>query len=89
MPEPAPGYRIEITRRAQSDVATLTPKLRRKLKDILLNQIAVAPHGGKKLVGELAGYWSVRLTYKDRIVYRIDEAQRIVYILRARTHYDI
>jgi len=89
MPEPAPTYRIEVTRRAETDVATLTPKLKRKLKDILLNQIAVAPHRGKKLVGELAGYWSVRLTHKDRIVYRIDEAAKIVYILRARTHYDI
>ena len=89
MPEPVPDYRIEIARRAETDVATLTPKLKRKLKDILLNQIAVAPHRGKKLVGELAGTWSVRLTYKDRIVYRIDEAEKVVYILRARTHYDI
>ena len=89
MNEPAPRYRIRMTRRAATDAATLTPKLRRKLKDILLNRIAVAPHRGKKLVGELAGYWSVRLTYKDRIVYRIDEAETVVYVLRARTHHDI
>ena len=87
MPEPVPDYRIKITRRAGTDIATLTPKLKRTLKDILLNQIAVAPYRGTKLVGELAGTWSVRLTYKDRIVYRIDEAKKIVYILRARTHY--
>ena len=88
MPEAA-AYRIEIARRALTDIAALTPKLRRKLKDILLNRIAMAPHRGKKLVGELTGYWSVRLTYKDRIVYRIDEASKVVYILRARTHYDL
>jgi len=81
------SYRIEISRRAGKDIATLTPKLKQKLKGILANQIAVAPYGGKKLVGELAGYWSVRLTHRDRIVYRIDEGNGVVFILRARTHY--
>jgi len=49
----------------------------------------VDPHRGKKLVGDLAGYWSVRLTLKNRIVYRVDEDRRVVYIVRARTHYDL
>ncbi|MFV2073605.1 MAG: type II toxin-antitoxin system YoeB family toxin [Thermoanaerobaculales bacterium] len=80
-------YRVEITRRAQKDIARLTPKFKTKLRDILMNRIAVNPFDGKKLVGELDGYWSVRLTLKDRIVYSIDEQDRIVYILRARTHY--
>jgi Txe/YoeB family toxin of Txe-Axe toxin-antitoxin module len=89
MLEPAATYRIEITRRAMTDITTLTPKLKRKLKEILLNRIAVAPHRGKKLVGELAGLWSVRLTRRDRVVYRIDEVAKVVFVLRARTHYDI
>lgn len=88
MSEDPTGYRVEITRRAEKDIATLPSKLRRKLKEILVNRVAIAPHRGKKLVGDLAGYWSVRLTLKDRIVYRIDEANRVVYVLRARTHYD-
>ena len=83
-----PGYRIEITRRAQKDIETLTPKLKKKLRDILVNRIAVNPHDGKQLVGDLKGKWSVRLTLKDRIVYTIDEDHRVVYILRARTHYE-
>jgi toxin YoeB len=87
MPELPEQFRVEVTRRAQKDIATLDAKLRRKLRDILLNRIAVEPHSGKKLVGELAGYWSVRLSYKDRIVYRIDEDARVVYVLRARSHY--
>ena len=80
-------YHILITRRAQKDIVTLTPKLKRKLHEILMNRIAVNPFDGKKLVGDLKGYWSVRLTLKDRVVYSIDEDNRIVYILRARTHY--
>ena len=88
MSEPSPTYRVEIARRAEKDIATLSTKLRRKLRDILLNRLAVSPHRGKKLVGELVGYWSVRLTYKDRIVYRVDDANKVVYVLRARTHYN-
>ena len=54
----------------------------------MVNRIAVNPFDGKKLVGDLRGCWSVRLTLKDRVVYSIDEEKHIVYILRARTHYE-
>jgi Txe/YoeB family toxin of toxin-antitoxin system len=81
-------FRIQITRRAQKDIATLTPKLKKKLREILVNRIAMNPFDGKKLVGDLRGCWSVRLTLKDRVVYSIDEEKHIVYILRARTHYE-
>jgi len=81
-------FRLQITRRAQKDIATLNPKLKKKLREILLNRIAVNPFDGKKLVGDLKGSWSVRLTLKDRVVYSIDEEKHIVYILRARTHYE-
>jgi Txe/YoeB family toxin of toxin-antitoxin system len=85
---PELAYRIEITRRAQKDIATLPPKLKKKLRDILLNRIATNPFDGKKLVGDLKGKWSVRLNIKDRVVYTIDEDNRVVYVLRARTHYE-
>ena len=81
-------FRIQITRRAQKDIATLNPKLKKKLREIVVNRIAVNPFDGKKLVGDLRGCWSVRLTLKDRVVYSIDEEKHIVYILRARTHYE-
>ena len=81
-------FQILITRRAQKDIATLNPKLKKKLREIVVNRIAVNPFDGKKLVGDLRGCWSVRLTLKDRVVYSINEEKRIVYILRARTHYE-
>ena len=81
-------FRVQITRRAQKDIATLTPKLKQKLHEIIINRIAMNPFDGKKLMGDLKGCWSVRLTLKDRVVYSIDEHNRIVYILRARTHYE-
>ena len=49
--------------------------------------IAKNPFEGKKLVGDLAGSYSYRLTYQDRIVYSVDKEKHIVYLERARTHY--
>lgn len=86
-PERVP-FRIEITRRALKDIENLSPKLKKKLREILINRVAVGPYSGKRLVGDLSGYWSIRLNLRDRIVYRIDEDQRVVYILRARSHYE-
>ena len=40
-------------------------------------------------MGDLAGYWSIRLTYRDRLVYRVEEETHTVYVLRARTHYEL
>jgi len=80
-------YEIRITRRAEKDIQTLSSKLREKLRDILTEVIAKNPFEGKKLVGDLAGSYSYRLSYQDRIIYAIDKDRRIVYIERARTHY--
>jgi len=80
-------YAIRITRRAKKDIDSLSPKLKRKLRDILLHVLAGNPYEGKKLIGDLAGSYSYRLTYRDRIVYSIDEQNKVVYIERARTHY--
>jgi mRNA-degrading endonuclease RelE of RelBE toxin-antitoxin system len=82
-----PIYEIRITRRAEKDIQTLTPKLKEKLRDILTEVIARNPIEGKKLVGDLAGSYSYRLSYQDRIVYSIDKERRIVFLERARTHY--
>lgn len=80
-------HAVRVTRQAEKDIALLTPKLRRKLKDILLNLVAVDPYQGKKLLGDLDGSYSVRLTLKDRVVYSIDEPSKTVFVERARTHY--
>jgi len=80
-------YRIRLTRQAVKDVNKLSPKLQKKLKDILRNRLAVEPYSGKALVGDLKGYYSVRLSHKDRIVYSIHDEELIVLVVRTRTHY--
>ncbi len=81
------SFEIRFTKRAIKDVKQLPPKLKKKLRDILEQTIAINPYDGKKLVGELSGNYSYRLSYKDRILYSIDEEHRIIYIKRTRTHY--
>ena len=80
-------FNLEFTKTAVKDVRALSPKLTQKLKEILIKQISEEPYLGKKLLGDLTGFFSVRLSYKDRIVYSIDEKKKIIYIHRARTHY--
>ena len=80
-------YEVRFTKEAKKDVAKLTPKLKQKLKKIIQDKIAIDPYAGKKLVGDLAGFYSMRLSYKDRIIYTIDNKQKLIYIHRAKTHY--
>ena len=79
-------WEIRFTRQAKKDVDQLPPKLRDKLRDILLEVLAPNPYEGKKLLVDLRGSYSYRLSYKDRIVYSLDEERRIIYIERAKTH---
>jgi len=81
------NYQVRFTRQAEKDIRKLTPKLRGKLKDIVRNQLAVNPYSGKPLVGSLKGYYSMRLSYQDRIVYSIHDDTLVVMVLRTRTHY--
>ena len=84
---PCLQYEIKFTKQAHKDVNKLTPKLKSKLKDILINKIALHPELGKPLVGSLKGYYSARLSFQDRIVYRIENNCCVVFIIRAKTHY--
>ena len=80
-------YAIEFTKQAQKDINQLSLKLKNKLKDILRYKIAITPQTGKPLVGNLKGYYSIRLSYQDRIVYRIENNRCVVVIVRAKSHY--
>jgi mRNA interferase RelE/StbE len=80
-------WEIRFTKQAKKDVDKLPPKLKAKLRDILVEVLAEEPYAGKRLLGELEGSYSYRLTFKDRIVYTLDEKRRVLYVERTRTHY--
>lgn len=81
------NYRIRFTRQAAKDIRKLSAKLQVKLKDILRHRLAADPYSGKALVGDLKGYYSVRLSHKDRVVYSIHDGDLLVLVMRAKTHY--
>jgi len=81
------SYRVRFTRQAEKDVKRLSPKLRDKLKAIVRNRLAVDPYSGKALLGSLKGYYSVRLSFQDRIVYSIHNDELLLLVLHARTYY--
>jgi len=80
-------YTIRFTKEAVKDVDKLPPRLKEKLKIVLREQVAPNPRCGKRLVGDLAGFFSLRLSYKDRLVYSVYDDSRSVFVHRARTHY--
>lgn len=80
-------YELFFSKQAAKDIRTLSPKLKDKLKKLLTEVISVDPFVGKRLLGDLEGNYSYRLTFKDRIVYSIDSQKKIIYVKRARTHY--
>ena len=80
-------YAIRFTQEAAKDVDKLSPRQKEKLKVVLQEQVAPNPRCGKRLVGDLAGFFSLRLSYKDRLVYSVDDEIRTVFVHRAKTHY--
>ncbi|MDB9511530.1 type II toxin-antitoxin system YoeB family toxin [Kamptonema animale CS-326] len=80
-------YQILFSKTAQKDIELLAVAQKAKLQTILQQVIANNPYLGKSLKGTLEGLYSYRLNRKDRIVYEIIEADKVVFVIRARTHY--
>ncbi len=78
---------ILFNKEALKDIKKLSPKLKNRLYKILTETIAINPYAGKKLMGDLTGFYSYILTYQDRIVYTIHDGKLVVMVYRAKTHY--
>lgn len=80
-------YEIRFSNRAKKQVKLLSKKQQAKLKSIFINVISINPFLGKKLRDDLKGNYSLRLNIKDRIVYEIQNEDKIVIVKEVRTHY--
>lgn len=72
-------YRLILSRDAQKSLNKLGVVLRNKVLRVL-DALVDDPQVGKKLRGELDGYWSVR-AWPFRIIYQIKQKQLIVFVL--------
>jgi toxin YoeB len=80
-------FTILFSKQACKDIEQLAPKQKAKLQQVLQQIIAINPYVGKALKGDLKGLYSYRLNRTDRIVYEILSEDKVVFIIRARTHY--
>ena len=84
-------YELVMTRQAVKDLQKITssgllPKVR-ALMDVVGDNPFQTPPSFKKLVGNMQGVYSRRITLQHRFVYEVDEEHRVVKIIRLWTHY--
>ena len=85
-------WQVVLSRQAVKDAkklsrAGLRSQAEKQLKILVKNPYASYP-SYEKLVGNLSGYYSRRINIQHRLVYSVDEEQRIVHVLRMWSHYE-
>lgn len=85
-------WRLVYTKQAAKDAKKLTacglkPKAMAILA-LLAEDPFQRPPSFEKLVGDLAGSWSRRITIRHRIIYQVLMEEKTVKILRMWTHYE-
>ena len=86
------SWRIVFSRQAQKDAKKLTaaglkPKTE-KLLNLMRENPFVKPPRDAKLVGDLSGCYSRRITIQPRLVYEVHTDERTIHVLRMWTHYE-
>ena len=67
--------------------ADLKPQVE-KLLQLLTENPYSTPPPYEKLVGNLQGFYSRRISIQHRLVYRVVETEKVVHVLRMWTHYE-
>ena len=76
----APQYTLAFTSDAKADVAALDGSIKKRLKKVLEDKVAVDPSGyGTPLRGDLTGYWKHEFA-AHRVIYRIYNDRQLVVI---------
>ena len=85
-------WRVVHAKQAQKDARRIAQAgLREKaqaLLDLLAENPLRRPPPFEKLVGDLAGAFSRRITIQHRLVYQVLRRERTVKVLRVWTHYE-
>ena len=86
------NWKIVFTKQAKKDakkIANANLKLKvEKLLKILREDPFTNTPPFEKLVGDLSGACSRRITIQHRLVYQVYEKERVVKIIRMWTHYE-
>lgn len=86
------SWRVILSKRAVKDAAKIKEA---GLKDQVLSLLHLLKDNPfkdipryEKLVGNLAGFYSRRISIQHRLVYSVDKKNRTVHVLRMWTHYE-
>ncbi len=85
-------YKVLFSKDAQKDAkkikqSNLANKCQELIKLLSIDPFATIPPY-EKLVGDLKGFYSRRINIQHRLVYEVDEQEKIVKVLRMWTHYE-
>ncbi len=82
-------YTIEYSKKAIKDAELITGSMRKKIKKYI-DELKENPYNPprEKLIGDLQGAYSKRLNIQHRMIYTVDEKNKIVRIVRCWTHYE-
>lgn len=85
-------YEIRLSKRAEKDKALLKQagleKKVKKLLELLSKDPFAYPPSYEKLIGDFKGSYSRRINIQHRLVYEVDEATHIVYVIMMWSHYE-
>jgi toxin YoeB len=86
------GWAVLFTRQAQKDAKKIAQAGLRRQAEALLEVLArnpfETPPRYEKLVGDLDGAYSRRISIQHRLVYQVLEKERIVKVIRLWSHYE-
>ena len=86
------SYQLVFTKQAQKDAKKLASSGLRPKAESLLEIIKIDPFQTpppyEKLIGDLAGAYSRRINIQHRLVYQVNESERVVKVIRLWTHYE-
>jgi toxin YoeB len=86
------SWRLVYTKHAQKDAKKLAISGLKARAQTLLQILKYNPYQNPppyaKLVGDLAGAYSRRINIQHRLVYQVEDQERVVKILRLWTHYE-
>jgi len=85
-------YNVELSRQSQKDLVNLKQvgllMAARELVEIIKENPFQTPPPYEKLVGNLTGKYSRRISIKHRLVYSVHEEEKTIIILRMWSHYE-
>lgn len=85
-------WSVKLSKRAIKDKDLLKSaglaKKAKQLVDLLVINPFQNPPSYEKLVGDLSFFYSRRINWQRRLVYRVDEDNRIVYVDSMWSHYE-